>query len=329
MAKSIISAFCRSYNIKLDTSDERVAEQRFINYCSLFPETLKDFSTYKTDVDSFGSIEAYSEAEHADCDKIIDHILTSDSYKAFNEDKDFGKKYTVNPEYKNIPSKSSIYKATNVGRKFISLDMRKANFSVLSNIIPDVIGTHDWATFVKRFTSRASILAGKRKREVIFGKLNHNRISTVEKYYMSKLIDLIAAECGKEIVSDIVFFSFDEIVFDVTDMEDCDTFVHKLKNIISTFDKTEHIPIRLEVFTLGIIREDTEYNDIVGYVKRFEGIATGLDIKGVPSIAMPFVVKTLLDKPYTESDYAFIYEHKPAKFTEYPKLYVSYETQKS
>ena len=81
----------------------------------------------------------------------------------------------------HIPS-SDIYKPTNDGKRFISIDMKKANFHSLKAFAPDIFDNADtWEDFMRKFTDDEHIIGSKYVRqrfmiETTSSKLNKIRI---------------------------------------------------------------------------------------------------------------------------------------------------------
>ena len=99
-------------------------------------------------------------------------------------------KFTVT--HKNLPSKD-IFKSSNDGRVFISIDMRKANFSSLKyygNCIEKSMfrDTSTWEDFISLFTENKHIVNSKYIRQVILGNCNPKRHITYEKYIMDHVL---------------------------------------------------------------------------------------------------------------------------------------------
>ena len=77
------------------------------------------------------------------------------------------KKYTV--KYKDLPGKD-IFKTSNNGKLFISIDMRKANFSALKFYNRSIFDNADtWEKFIERYTEDKHIVNSKYIRQVILG----------------------------------------------------------------------------------------------------------------------------------------------------------------
>ena len=78
-------------------------------------------------------------------------------------------------KHKNLPNKD-IFKSSNDGKCFISIDMRKANFSSLHHYNSDIFGgAESWEEFIGRYTGNQHIINSKYIRQVILGNCNPKR----------------------------------------------------------------------------------------------------------------------------------------------------------
>lgn len=212
-------------------------------------------------------------------------------------------KYTV--KYKDLPGKD-IYKPSNVGKLFISIDMRKANFSALKFYDKSIFSNADtWEEFVGRYTENKHIVNSKYIRQVILGNCNPKRHITYEKYLMDGILDYIQKFFLP--VSKCVFFSNDEIIFDISD-------VHKstIKFLKSYLLKESIVPVKSEVFFLCKI------NGTKGYYKEVEDHI--VKFKCLNDYELPFVLRKFQNQEITENDKVFYHEGLLSKFIEVPKI---------
>ena len=87
-------------------------------------------------------------------------------------------KYAVT--HTDLPTKD-IFKPSNDGKLFISIDMRKANFSALKNYDSGIFDSVDtWEEFISRYTDNKHIINSKYIRQVILGNCNPKRQVTYE-----------------------------------------------------------------------------------------------------------------------------------------------------
>ena len=183
----------------------------FFYYLDLFEKHNKSMEKYKKLVELVeekfdGNPDKFLEDYQLTRDKIIMTILESESYKKFNTG-DMGK-YVI----KNHPNVSSnnIYNYENIGKRFLSVDLKRANYQTLNYVNKDILlQTSSYEEFIEKFTDIYYIKESKYTRQVIFGKLNPKRTITVEKY----ITNLIREKLNLEF--DLVSMSNDELVYNI------------------------------------------------------------------------------------------------------------------
>lgn len=232
-------------------------------------------------------------------DDAINFIKNSEGYQRFNE---------MNMNNFKIDthgiSGKDIYHPSNDGKKFISIDMEKANFSALKYFSEDIFDNKkSWYGFLLKFTNNEHILQSKYIRQVILGNCNPKRQITYEKYLMSLVLkDLLFIGVD---LNDVVFFSNDEIVFTLTEKY--------LKNPkICNYKSKWDFPLTFKCFLLKKV------NGAEGYLKFFSDI--NVDFKCVSHHTLPFIIRYLLYQDINEYDKVFYHEGLLAKFIEVPEI---------
>lgn len=262
---------------------------------------MRELEKYKCEQDY---LEEYNRVK----DAAINDIKLSDGYNRFNEE-DMGK-YSV--KYKDLPSKD-IYKPSNVGKLFISIDMRKANFSALKFYDKSIFSNADaWEKFIGGYTENKHIVNSKYIRQVILGNCNPRRQVTYEKYLMDLVLEVLIDELGYS-ASDIAFFSNDEIVIDMEKYKDC---IRKRKLIEWQIKGYFNIPFRIELFYLRkITGTNGYYKEIVKNI-----IEREYEFKCLNNYTLPFVLGKFNREEITENDKVFYHEGLLSKFIEIPEI---------
>ena len=202
--------FCKDCNIPIRLFQEPYFTDRLTLF-DKFYGTLEKWNLFVEELQKYNCEQDYFEEYNRVKDAAILSIKESETYQRFNAD-DMNK-YRVTHE--NLPNKD-IFKPTNDGKAFISIDMRKANFSSLHHYSADMFGVNTWEEFIGKFTDNQHIINSKYIRQVILGNCNPKRHITYEKYLMDILLtDLLEKHIS---IERVVFFSNDEIVIDVSDM---------------------------------------------------------------------------------------------------------------
>lgn len=128
-------------------------------------------------------------------DAAIIFVEQSDAFQRFNK---MPLPFSTNEKgFNTVCGSKGIYNMQNVGRRFISIDMRNANFQTLKKV--GVIEADTYRDFLSEFCSGFMldyISESKYSRQVIFGKLNPSRTISVEKHLMRSLAMHILMELG-------------------------------------------------------------------------------------------------------------------------------------
>lgn len=304
--------FCKDCNIPIHIFQEPYFTDRLKLYDYMYG-TLEKWDTFVKELNKYHCEQDYFEEYNRVKDEAINYIKSTEAYKRFNEE-DMNQ-YAV--PYKNLPGKD-IYHPDNDGKTFISIDMCKANFSSLKHYDIDMFGgVCTWELFIRKFTDNEHIINSKYIRQVILGNCNPKRHITYEKYLMSLILNKLL-KWDSALEERIVFFSNDEIVLDITNLnhEDKDILYFAINLITSSF---KFPPLKVEMFNLHKI------NGIEGYLK--EGIAPNClsyyKTKCVDNYMLPFVLRKLNGEEVTDSDKVFYHEGLLAQFIEVPKIEVN------
>ena len=301
--------FCKDCNIPIRLFQEPYFTDRLTLF-NKFYETLEKWNLFLEELQKYNCEQDYFEEYNRVKDAAILNIKNSEAYQRFNSD-DMNK-YRVTHE--NLPNKD-IFKPTNDGKAFISIDMKKANFSSLHHYSADMFGVNTWEEFISKFTDNQHIINSKYIRQVILGNCNPKRHITYEKYLMDILLtDLLEKYIP---IERVVFFSNDEIVIDVSDM-------NKSRQVLLAFNIEQHLKdaspkFKVELFTLYKIHgTDGYYKEIIN-----ENGEKDIEFKCLDNYMMPFVIRHFLGEEVTDSDKAFYHEGLLAQFIEVPKIEVN------
>ncbi len=302
--------FCKDCNIPI----RLFQEPYFLDRIELFDKfygTVEKWNRFVAELQKYNCEQDYFEEYNCVKDAAINSIKESESYQRFNSE-DMNK-FAIT--HKDLPNKD-IFKPTNNEKIFISIDMRKANFSSLHSYDKGMFGNADtWEQFISRFTDNEHIINSKYIRQVILGNCNPKRHITYEKYLMDQTLSLLYDIIGEE---RIVFFSNDEIVYDTTASN-----LHMLSLVRNCVEERlstkSNIPFRVELFSLHKI------NGTDGYCKKIykENGEYDIEFKCLDNYMIPFVLRHFLGEEITESDKIFYHEGLLAKFIDEPKIEVN------
>lgn len=300
--------FCKDCDIPVNIFDEPYFSDRLKLFDFLYNSVSKwdlfksEFTKYDSAIDYFTD---YSRIK----DEAIEAVRKTEGFQLFSA-------YGINDfsiKNKGLPS-SRIYKPENNGKVFLSIDMKKANFSALHEYRDDIFGgAHTWEKFISKFTDNKHIINSKYIRQVIMGNLNPKRQTAYEKVLMDKLLtDILHAKViDKKYVA---AFLADEIIFDVTDLKNRTEVTADIYKIASQMPY-----MKTEVFSLHKI-----YGyGVDGYIKNVFSMSNAghsIKVKCVDRDMMAFIARYLLKEPVTDFDKMFYYNGLLAKFEQVPEI---------
>lgn len=304
--------FCKDCNIPINLFQEPYFTERIALYDKVYG-TLDKWNIFVEELWGYHSEQDYLEEYNRVKDMAINCIKGTQAYENFN--KEDMNQYKVNI---NLPSRD-IFKVENDGKMFISIDMKKANFSTLRHYDKDMfLGAATWEEFIGMFTSNKHIINSKYIRQVIFGNCNPGRHITYEKYLMSLILEGIKKIINNKM--EIVSFSNDEIVLDVTSYKYMPpseaTIFNDIYNGLKQYATDSIVPLKIEWFSLWKIQGTNGYYKI-GFNQNDKEV---IDFKCLDSYMLPFVIRKFLREEVTENDKVFYHDGLLAKFIEVPEI---------
>lgn len=289
-----------------------VEEPYFQYYLDLYEPDFGARTAYEKLLDEltqYESCEQFLDEYYLARDRLINEIKEKDAYLAYNA-MDMQSYAVGNIPYPNAV-KQDVYRAQFIGRRFISIDLVKANFQVLRKLNPELVNqAASYADFVKAATNSAYIASSKYTRQIIFGNMNPKRQVTMQRYYTHKLLALLLEHgiCNKE---SVIVFTYDEIVLDRALLPEQEQHAEKITALAKELLDLE---VRVDCYQLRSIINKTPYaKDTHFFVKEFdEGT---FEFKRVPGHLFPQVFKAYKGIPLDpDFDLVFKFEHYLAAF---------------
>lgn len=268
------------------------------------------------DIDYGGDQYAFMQAFYDAREKMINDILNNPKYKEFiNCDMNV---YGICDELKSVP-KGDIYNATNVGKWFISVDLRKANFQALKYFSKELVLNEDsYDGYVSRYTTSEYMVTSKHTRQIVFGQTNPGRQVVIEKHLMSKLYENLSY--NREALK-VARFNNDEIVFEILNSNaivDDNERIKYLIDMATAFDKNikdacakSNVEASTNMFKLGAMCLHSLRTDKfrrLNYILCSAYDANGYTFKSVPLVYNSLVYKLFNGMAVTKDDYYFRYE---------------------
>ena len=268
-------------------------------------DTVRKYGDLHRALERCGSEEKFLQEYYGIRDRVITRTKELPEYAEFLEC-DMSK-YDIEAPVLPNAHKTDVYKMVNVDRRFISIDMKKANFQVMKMFSEKIVfGADTYEEYIGRFTDMDYFRNSKYTRQVIFGNMNPKRQTKMQKYCMRKVFDLLIAEYD---ISPEAFavFTFDEIVLR-RDMLDERTAAAVISGAGKKIMDGLGIAVRVKPFTLRSIGgRDFYANEVEDGTVEF---------KKAPSIFFAQIYKKYYGMELCDNDLMFYHEGYMAKFQE-------------
>lgn len=298
--------FVKDYNLPINIVDSPYFEYYMRTY-DWFPK--EEYENLVKDIDERfdGNINAWLE-EYAEIrDKIITFVENSNSYKEFNSCD--MKQFAIPDDLKNVPD-SNIYNQSSVGKTYLSIDLKKANFQALSHYNSNIVlKAENYEDFIGMWCDSEYFKKSKYTRQVIFGKLNPKRTITYEKWLMSQIKEKFESEFDTRNLK-LVAFKSDEIIYEVLGKN----YIENCEDDVEVVMLDNGYDVRVEIFTVGRI-ECKNHNGITVdcYIRRCHTTQTEI-LKSASQIFYPQFYKIWKKGRIFEIDMAFLAEGQIAHF---------------
>lgn len=291
--------FCKDCNLPINLFDEPYFTQRLKALDVQF-DCVKKFDTFCADLEKYDTEQEYFEYYNTVKDSVINMIKDNTEYMKFLND-DFADVRVVT---KNITlGNKNLYIEGNQDKTFISIDMKKANFSALRHYSPAIfknVGT--WEQYIGFFTPSEHIRNSKYIRQVILGACNPKRQITYERYLMTMLYLHIKSEFDGK----VSFYSLgnDEIIISVAGTS---VSAKEIKTAIATCPQKIGELVRFEMFDLQKVGD-------YGWMKVIYDEPERVEFKTINADIYHQIVKHYWNIPITEDDLVFRYNGVLARF---------------
>lgn len=290
--------FCKDCNLSLQLYDEPYFTERV-----RLLGKLDELNNFKDTLDNFKSDEDFLNYNNKVRDSIIDYIKESSAFKSLNSC-DMNK-YAIPEKYRNF-AKTDVYKIPNIGHHFISIDLRKANFSALVKYAKETntefFDSYNWEDFMHKFTELEYFTNSKYIRQVVFGNCNPKRQIGYESYLITKWLEQL-----EEKVPDISVYCIhsDEVILRA------DSLSENTRDIIKNIAENADIPLKFEFFILGKI---TNSDAFIKCIYDSNGYTT--EVKCIQPWETPAIYRMLYGEEPSDDDLYFDFNGRLAKFNE-------------
>ena len=312
ISRKILKRYVKDYKLPI-----KITHSPYFEYfCDLYKKNYNIEESFKSLVDMLNDFNTEEEFLNycADIRKdTINYLKNKEEYKTFtNMDmKEFGKPIT-------LLHRNDLYVSKNVGKKFISIDLKKGNFQSFKQVVPsifDLEGDFKYEDFISKFTKYDYLINSKQFRQTIFGELSSKRQGAVQKVLINKVKETLESS---EILdsSNLVQATNDELVYLIdsdASIEDL-SFVKEISKlellIESTIKKEHNIDISVESYELCNVKTSNKV-----FAKEYIG-EDKFKLVNASSIDYAQYFKAYKNMDINDYDLMFYHEHRLCKFLE-------------
>lgn len=314
LSAKIKERFCKDCNIPIKLYQEPYFSHRLSLYDYVY-DTISKWKRFTESIQNFAYEQDYFEHYNLVKDNAINDIKAADAYQRFN--KEDMQQFAVT--HKGLPSKD-IFHASNNGRTFISIDMKKANFTSLRHYDKNIFKcAATWEDFISQYTDNPHIQNSKYIRQIILGNCNPKQHITYEKFLMDAVLTEITDPSLASIlpIENIVSFSNDEIIINISkyDIAKQLEIYHQIQTVADYVTIHEKpIALKVEYFILHAIGGTNGY-----YKELCDGT---IEFKCLDNYNIPFVIRALKNEPVQPSDTIFYHEGLLSQFIDVPDIVI-------
>ena len=170
--------FCKDFNLPINLFDSPYFEQRLKTLDAHFG-CVEEYDYFMEEVSQFSNEEEYFAEYNRVKDAAINFIQNQSDYEKFTN--------STAPVVRPFQRKE-LYSDCNDGKTFFSIDMRKANFTTIAKLYPNLIDySNSWEEFMHKFTDIPHIIKSKYVRQVIMGACNPKKQTQWESFLMEHI----------------------------------------------------------------------------------------------------------------------------------------------
>lgn len=252
-------------------------------------------------------------------DSLIQCIRTSDCYASDYENNKLDR---FNLDFDSIDSThcrhNSLYINDFVGKTFISVDLRKANYQAMKTINPDLLqlekGSESYEEWVRKYTDLDYIVDSKYTRQVVFGNVNPKKQIKVQRWIVSGIIREIQSSEEIKGKARLVIFNNDEAVFEVTDTDS----LYKTYSLFSKIVRDSGADCNLTAFFLDMGHFLVSGEHLYVYMKKVlvTNAKQSYHLYNCPNFYHAQVYKLINRMDVEENDLKFYFNGQIATFDE-------------
>eukprot|EP00818_Percolomonas_sp_WS_P009905 CAMPEP_0117439660 /NCGR_PEP_ID=MMETSP0759-20121206/2678_1 /TAXON_ID=63605 /ORGANISM="Percolomonas cosmopolitus, Strain WS" /LENGTH=322 /DNA_ID=CAMNT_0005231379 /DNA_START=5 /DNA_END=973 /DNA_ORIENTATION=+ len=290
------------------------SEPHFSHFLNLYESHLQSKSKY----DTFTMEQKVSSSAQEVRKEVVSHVEKNQAYQQFiaSSLESFTMDQNFVAQFKFV---GSIYSKMFENQYFVSIDMKKGNFTSMQFVDPRIVDNADtYEQFLSKFTDNEHVIRSKKIRQVIFGHLEPKKQQTVQKKIMEQLMRLIV-DSGLFTAEQFKVFTNDEIILQCDSRRHLRDMIPKLHHLFATarVNDTPFSKVQLHVEAFLLTSISAASGKTLGFKKEFvlsdqeenEGKPQPeFVLKGVPAFLYAQVYKQCIGEPIQKMDRAFLHQ---------------------
>lgn len=292
--------FCKDNNLPIAVFDNPYFYQRLQIINEIKP-CLDAFERFCDELQKYDCEQDYFEYYNSVKDKVITDIKENLEYNCFNH---------AALECSYCCSKKNLYAEENDGKVFVSIDMKKANFSALHHWSPAIFNNcNTWEEFLSQYTDSEHILCSKYIRQVIMGACNPKTQIKYEHFLMNKLAKILK---GHYATFEVYSLGEDEIILEFTESDIGAREIQSMRSFLSDIVSQSEIKdiVRITIFKLEKIKGTDGWAKFIYDDNKFE---IDVEFKCLNAEIYHQIVKHFLNEPIIDDDLVFYHNGNLAK----------------
>jgi len=295
LSNTLKKRFIKDFGLPIQVTQEPY----FHYYLKLYDEHLCTLKKYKMFIDIVHKLKEdgfFKELNHIK-DSIINDINHLDVYAELAKNK--LDEYNIKSNIKQ----QNIYSIENVGKSFISIDLKHANFLAFKYYNEElVLNANSYEDLIKKYSNEEYFIQSKYLRQVIFGNLMPKKQQKIQKFLINNIINALAEKYNID-EKDFISASSDEVVIAISKRDE--NFVKSIKEFLNNkFDFSDFI--KVQTFTLYNIGDKPFFYKLFPNEK--------VEFKAIPTHFFAQAYKKFIKQQITEYDKKFFFEGMLATF---------------
>lgn len=296
MRKNTLKKFTKDFGLPIAVLDEPYFSY-FLSLYDDYCQIRKKYTLLDNAVVSLGGEDSFFSVYGELKDNIFS-IKETPAYQRFITE-DFSR-FNV----QNVYSQKDIFKSSNNGKHFISIDLAKANFQAFRFFDRElVLGAESYEELLRKYTQIEYFIESKYIRQVNFGNMNPKRQITIERFLIERVLQALIT---RKIIhpESIRVVCADEIVLEA--LEPTTPFIEDAVLKIAA-----ELKLNLSVSCFWL----KELSPHPFYVQEFTN-KPGFKLKKTPLIYFAQAFKHYTKQPLNDYDLTFTHEGQLVRFLE-------------